>query len=186
MSQDLPNDLRAFLSQSPVALAVASPEGDCPLIMVNGKFSALTGFSNDEVAGRNCRFLQRDANNETARARIHAFLATPEQANVRTDLVNFRKDGTPFINLLYMSKLRNRDGSVRYIFASQFDISRSRAELLADYDSTLTETLTRLGPVISETDTIVDGSLLTVANSATMIAQAKMLLASLSEAPSLD
>lgn len=185
MSQDLPHDLEAFLSASHIALAIASPQGDCPLLLVNEKFSALTGFSNAEVVGQNCRFLQRDADNTEALARIHTFFAMPDQANVRTDLVNFRKDGTPFVNLLYMSKLRNRDGSVRYIFASQFDISRARADLLADYENALETTLTRLRPIMSETGAIVDGSLITMANSATMIAQAKLMLSTLTEAPSL-
>lgn len=185
MTTDLPADLKTFLLGSHVALALASPVGDCPLLLVNDRFSALTGFSAEDVLGRNCRFLQRDAPNTEAKARIHAFFDTEEQANVRVDLVNFRKDGTPFINLLYMSKLRRQNGSVRYIFASQFDISRARADLLAEYDADLSRTLAALRPVLSETGTIIDGSLLTVANSATMVAQAKMLLSTLDEAPPL-
>ena len=185
MTSDLPDDLKTFCAASNVALAIASPDGDCPLLMVNEKFSALTGFANAEVVGRNCRFLQRDADNAEARAQIHSFFNTPEQANVRTDLVNFRKDGTPFVNLLYMSKLRNRDGSVRFFFASQFDISRTRADLLADYDAALEHTLGRLRPLMSETGTILNGSLITIANSATMIAQAKLLLSTLTETPDL-
>ncbi|WP_435167095.1 PAS domain-containing protein [Falsirhodobacter sp. 1013] len=183
MSRDVPNELKTFLLNSQVALALASPDGDCPLLLVNDKFSALTGFGAEEVIGRNCRFLQRDAGNTVAKARIHTFFDTPEQPSVRIDLVNFRKDGTPFINLLYMSKLRNRDNSVRYIFASQFDISRARPDRLAAYEAQLGGTLAALRPVLSETGAILDGSLVTVANSATMIAQAKMLLASLEESP---
>lgn len=106
MTSDLPNELQSFLLQSRVALALASPDGDCPLLLVNDRFSALTGFSSGEVVGRNCRFLQRDAPNVEAKARIHEFFDTARQENVRVDLVNFRKDGTPFINLLFMSKLR--------------------------------------------------------------------------------
>lgn len=185
MTSDLPNELQSFLLQSQVALALASPDGDCPLLLVNDRFRALTGFSSGEVVGRNCRFLQRDAANIEAKARIHEFFGTDRQENVRVDLVNFRKDGTPFINLLFMSKLRQQNGTVRYIFASQFDISRARPDMLSAYDADLANTLTGLRPVLSETGTIIDGSLLTVANSANMIAQAKLLLATLDEAPPL-
>ncbi|MDB6454915.1 PAS domain-containing protein [Falsirhodobacter sp. 20TX0035] len=185
MTTHLPADLKTFLLGSHVALALAAPERESPLLLVNNGFSALTGYQAEEVLGQNCRFLQRDADNRQARARIHAFFDRADQNSVRTDLVNFRKDGTPFVNLLYMSKLRNRDGSVRYIFASQFDISRTRTDLLAEYDEQLGHTLTGLRPILSETGTIIDGSLLTVANSASMIAQAKMLLSTLNEAPPL-
>lgn len=57
--------------------------------------------------------------------------------------------------------------------------------MLSAYDADLVNTLTSLRPVLSETGTIIDGSLLTVANSANMIAQAKLLLATLDEAPPL-
>ncbi|MDH2328063.1 PAS domain-containing protein [Cereibacter sp. SYSU M97828] len=182
MTADLPADLKTYLLQSRVALALAAPDGDSPLLLVNEGFSALTGFQARDVIGKNCRFLQRDADNTQAKARIHAFFERDDQSSVRTDLVNFRKDGTPFINLLYMSKLRGRSGEVRYIFASQFDISRSRPELLATYEGELAETLSGLRPILSETGTILDGSLITIANSATMIAQAKLLLSSLEDA----
>lgn len=185
MNSDVPANLKTFLLGSHVALALASPDGDCPLVLVNDGFVALTGFSAEEVLGRNCRFLQRDTDNAKAKARIHDFFDRSDQQNVRTDLVNFRKDGTPFINLLYMSKLRNQDGSIRFFFASQFDISRARPEMLVEYDAGLAHTLAGMRPVLSETDMIIDGSLVTVANSATMVAQAKILLSSLDKAPSL-
>lgn len=186
MTAPIPNELLRFLESSRIALALAAPGDDHSLVMVNERFQTLTGFTNAEVVGRNCRFLQRDAENAQAKTQIHEFLKTDRQANVRTDLVNFRKDGTPFVNLLYMSKLRNRDGRLEYIFASQFDISRSRTGMLANYDEQLSDTLQKMRPILAETGTIVEGSLITMANSATMIAQAKMLLSSLAEAPSLD
>lgn len=186
MTAPIPDELFHFLESSRIALALAAPDGDHPLAMVNERFRNLTGYADAEVVGRNCRFLQRDAENAQARAQIHEFLKNDRQANVRTDLVNFRKDGTPFVNLLYMSKLRNRDGRLEYIFASQFDISRSRTGMLANYDEQLSDTLLKMRPILAETGTIVEGSLITMANSATMIAQAKMLLSSLAEAPSLD
>ncbi|WP_447413236.1 hypothetical protein, partial [Clostridium perfringens] len=77
--------------------------------------------------------LQRDARNEEARAQLRTFLADDTAANVRTTIVNFTKDGTPFINLLYMSRLRSLAGETRYIFASQFDVSRAHPERLQEY-----------------------------------------------------
>jgi PAS domain S-box-containing protein len=180
----LPQELRDYLTSSRVALAIASPEGDNPLMFVNERFCALTGYASDEVVGQNCRFLQRDAENGDAKKRIHAFLADDAKATVRTDLINFRKDGVPFVNLLFMSKLR-LGKRTEYLFASQFDISRTKPELLDAYDAQLAGTLGKMSPILQESGIVIDGSLMTVANSATTIAQARLMLASLTEAEPL-
>ncbi|GGB30063.1 hypothetical protein GCM10011380_19380 [Sphingomonas metalli] len=176
---ELSSQLSEYLTQSRVALAIASAEDDNPLLMVNGAFTALTGYTAEDVVGQNCRMLQRDAPNVEPRARIHEFLSRDRQPNVRTPIINFRKNGEPFVNLLYMSRLRTLDGEARYIFASQFDVSRSQPELLADYDAALRRTLGNLTPVAGEAGIVVEGTLLTIANTAATIAQAKMMLADL-------
>jgi PAS domain S-box-containing protein len=181
VTAELPRTLVDYLSQSRVALAVAAAADDHPLLMVNEPFCRLTGYVPDDVLGRNCRLLQRDAANVEPRARLREFLTRPGQANVRTAIVNFRKDGTPFVNLLYMSRLRALDGATRYVFASQFDVSRSQPELLAEYEEQLGTTLARLAPLASDAGVVVEGTLLTIANSAATIAQAKMMLADLDD-----
>ena len=179
VSSELPKALREYFEQSRVALALASAEGDNHLVLVSPAFSRLTGYEPEDVVGRNCRLLQRDAANVEPRARLREFLTRPSQPNVRTPIVNFRKDGTPFVNLLYMSRLRSIDGKASYIFASQFDVSRSQPEMLAEYDEQLTATLGRLVPIASDAGIVVEGTLLTIANSAAIVAQAKMMLAGL-------
>ena len=179
MPPELPRSLVDYLRQSRVALALASAEDDNHLVMVNDAFCSLTGYDPDDVIGRNCRMLQRDAPNVEPRARLREFLARPRQPNVRTPIVNFRKDGTPFVNLLYMSRLRSESGGPGYVFASQFDVSRSQPELLAEYDAALGATLNRLTPIAEDAGVIVEGTLLAIANSAATVAQAKMMLADL-------
>lgn len=183
MQQELPKSLVDYLSQSRVALAIASAHDDHHLLMVNEPFSKLTGYTPDDVIGRNCRLLQRDAPNVQQRAKLREFLAQPDQTNVRTPIVNFRKDGTPFVNLLYMSRLRSIGGQVDYVFASQFDVSRSQPEMLAEYDEQLRATLGKLVPIAGDAGIVVEGTLLTIANSAAIVAQAKMMLADLESAP---
>lgn len=176
---ELPVELLDYFDSSPVALSLGKASGDHPLLLTNRRFRDLTGYATNEILGHNCRFLQGESHNDDARTKIHAFLAEDHIANVRTPIVNFRKDGRPFINLLYMSKLRAHSGEVRYIFASQFDVSRTRADLLQDYNANLGRTLDRLSPVLAESGIVVEGSLMTIANSAATIAQAKLTLAEL-------
>lgn len=175
----LPAALRDYFESSPVALSLAKAVGDHPLLLTNQRFRDLTGYASNEVVGQNCRFLQGDSDNQEARIRIHAFLGEKAQTSVRTAIVNFRKDGKPFVNLLYMSKLRALTGETRYIFASQFDVSRTQPERLAEYDAALGQTLARLAPVAAESGIAVEGTLITIANTAATIAQAKMTLSDL-------
>ncbi|MGH1570672.1 PAS domain-containing protein [Methylobacterium sp. P31] len=146
---------------------------------MNGPFHQLTGYASAEVVGRNCRLLQRGAENRAARAKIHTFLDNDRVDSVRTPILNFRKDGRPFVNLLYMSKLKALSGEVRFLFASQFDVSRSQPELLSAYDVELGRTLSRLSPTLAESGMVIEGSLMTIANTVATVAQAKLTLADL-------
>lgn len=180
ISDPIPPLLRHYFEQSPVALALAEAGGDQPLLLVNGSFERLTGYGAD-MLGQNCRFLQGDADNREARSKIHAFLEDRRLGNLRTPLVNFRKDGQAFVNLLYMSKLRSRDGAVHFIFASQFDISRTQPRLLAAYDAALGQTLDTLSPTLADSGLVIEGSLMTIGSTAALIAQAKLMLTDLAQ-----
>ncbi|WP_404478727.1 PAS domain-containing protein [Novosphingobium sp. BL-52-GroH] len=177
----VPDELKTFFENSPIALALALPDGDHPLALVNRRFVELTGYATSELIGHNCRVLQRDADERDARVKLRAFLEDDRSPNVRTPILNFRKDGAPFVNLLYMSRLRSLAGETRYIFASQFDVSRAQPDRLQNYDRELDQTLTRLSPVAAESGIIVEGTLTTIANSAAIIAQAKLTLAHLDD-----
>lgn len=175
--------LREFFENSSIALALASTERDTPLVLASEQFYTLTGYDSSDVIGRNCRFLQQRpdgeyASNEDAKRKLHSFIHG-DDANVRAPIVNFRKDGRPFVNLLFMSKLKAANGKVRYIIASQFDVSRTHPDLLQAYDDALGDTLARLKPLLDGHNVIVEGTLATIANSTTTIAQAKLTLAEL-------
>lgn len=100
---------------------------DMPLVYVNPTFERITGFSPEESVGRNCRFLQGysdDPNNEQALSEIRKALATGGETSVV--LRNFRKDGTPFWNDLYLSPIRNDEGEVTHFVGVQNDISERK------------------------------------------------------------
>lgn len=95
---------------------------DLPLIYVNPAFETLTGYANEEVRGRNCRFLQDGHVNEEARETLRdAFTAgRPAQVVLR----NRTRGGFDFDNLLFIEPLRSGRGEIRYFAGSQFDVSR--------------------------------------------------------------
>ena len=52
-------------------ITIADPNlPDCPLMYVNEAFCRMTGYDQDEILGRNCRFLQGPETDKAALARI--------------------------------------------------------------------------------------------------------------------
>lgn len=97
---------------------------DLPIVLANESFLNLTGYSADEVIGRNCRFLQGEATSRTTVAEIRAAIAQHRDATI--EILNYKKDGTPFWNQLHISALRDDKGMVAYYFASQIDVTEHR------------------------------------------------------------
>lgn len=73
---------------------------DQPLVFVNRHFERDTGYRVGECLGKNCRFLQGALQRQPARARMAADIAA--RRSTFNDVINFRKDGTPFVNRLLL------------------------------------------------------------------------------------
>lgn len=97
---------------------------DNPIIFCNDAFSFMTGYSQDEILGYNCRFLQGPETDRTVVGELRAAIAKREEVSV--EMLNYRKNGSTFWNALYVSPVFGDDGELRYFFASQLDISRRR------------------------------------------------------------
>ncbi|MFC7704663.1 PAS domain-containing protein [Plastorhodobacter daqingensis] len=120
--------VRGVFERSPVALTLCDlQQADAPLVLANERFSNLTGYGASEIIGRNCRFLQGAEDNEAARAEIRDALARCHE--VQVILRNYRKDGTPFDNLLFLNPV---GGDGRYMLGSQFGLTGTRSEPLTD------------------------------------------------------
>jgi PAS domain S-box-containing protein len=94
---------------------------DNPIVFCNVAFQKLTGYERSEIVGRNCRFLQGP---QTDREKVRLIReAIDAGRDVSVDLLNYRKDGSMFWNALYLSPVRDGDGSISYFFASQLDVT---------------------------------------------------------------
>src|SRR6478609_8778679 len=85
------------------------------------EFHRTTQYGMDYVLGRNCRFLQGPKTNPFSVKRIRDKLAAG-QDHCETFL-NYRRDGSPFMNLLMVSPLYDSRGVVRYHLGAQVDVS---------------------------------------------------------------
>ena len=101
---------------------------DNPIIFANDAFLKLTGYTRAEVNGRNCRFLQGAGSDPDTVTRIRNAIAARQDINC--DILNYKKDGTPFWSGLYISPVPDAAGDVKYFFASQIDATdRKRYEM---------------------------------------------------------
>ena len=96
-----------------VGILITDPhQPDNPIIYVNPAFERMTGYAAAEALGRNCRFLQGAGTDPSAVAEIRQ--ALKEERDLRTELLNYRKDGSSFWNELTISPLRDAKGRMTH------------------------------------------------------------------------
>ena len=123
--------LLAAIAHSTEPMALSDPhQPDHPIIAVNAAFEAMCGYTAAEVVGRNCRMLQGPGTDwETAR-RLGRTIAAGD--GCVEWIVNHRKDGTAYWNLLFLSPVRDEDGTIIHYFANQHDITKGLPERLSE------------------------------------------------------
>ncbi len=124
---------------SPIATVVSNPRRpDNPLEVANEAFCALTGYAEDEIVGRNCRFLAGEGTEPWITDRIRD--AIRSRRPVLVDILNYRRDGTGFRNGVLVTPLFDEDARLAWFLGSQvelgldsplqFDARRARASSL--------------------------------------------------------
>jgi len=113
-----------------VAVTLANPQmDDCPLIGCSNGFTAITGYNRDEIVGRNCRFLN-DGCEMAPEVRTRLRRATISGEEFVGVLMNRRKDGTPFQNLLHLTRIKV--GNQSFIVGVQADVTGKDLDLMMD------------------------------------------------------
>ncbi|MBB4153092.1 PAS domain S-box-containing protein [Sphingomonas jinjuensis] len=97
---------------------------DNPIVFCNDAFTFMTGYTEAEIVGSNCRFLQGPETDRHAVDQLRAAIAKREE--IALELLNYRKNGSTFWNALFVSPVFDDAGNVVYFFGSQLDISRRR------------------------------------------------------------
>ena len=97
---------------------------DRPLIYVNAGFEKLTGYSRDDVLGRNCRFLQGAGSDADTVDEIRNAIHAGRECTV--EILNYRKDGTPFWNRLAITPVKDESGEISHFIGIQSDVTARR------------------------------------------------------------
>ena len=120
-------DMTDFFRATSISFVVADPNRpDTPIVYVNRAFELTTGYSHRFVVGRNCRFLQGPDTDSEAVKNIAIALSRGE--GVRQRLLNYRADGSSFINDLVITPIKDPDGHVAYFVGVQREIGLSEQE----------------------------------------------------------
>ncbi len=110
------------MAQTRMAVCLTDPRlEDDPIVFCNKAFEKLTGYKQDEIVGRNCRFLQGPKTDQSQVAKIRDAIRTEEVLVV--ELLNYRKDGSTFWNALHLGPIYDEEGKLRYFFGSQWDVT---------------------------------------------------------------
>nr|AML78804.1 putative LOV domain-containing protein [Lunularia cruciata] len=129
-SQSIPRvakDVRDAITSFNLAFVVCDAAGPDPLYQVlyaSGGFFKMTGYEADEVIGSNCRFLQGAATDTKEVAKIRKALKAGASYNGK--ILNYKKDGSTFWNVLAMSPIRNNDGEVIKYIGMQAEASEKK------------------------------------------------------------
>ena len=113
-------NLKSLLYEDEIDMSVVISDPnqpDCPLVFVSEEFVTQTGYARAEAIGRNCRFLQGPDTHPAAVEAIRSAMAA--QTRIVIDLLNYRKDGAPFLNRLRIRPVLGRDGELQYYVGAQ-------------------------------------------------------------------
>lgn len=119
----IPHVLAKILDSCLNGVTLADPDlEDLPLVYANKAFEDITGYSQEETIGRNCRFLQGSDRDQAEVAKLRE--AIKNKQPVEVTLRNYRKNGELFYNHLKMMPLFDSKGNLLYFLGVQYDATQ--------------------------------------------------------------
>lgn len=99
-------------------------QDDHPIIYVNRGFCRMSGYEEDEVLGRNCRFLQAEDRDQEVVGLMRNAIKHGQHCHVTVR--NYHKEGRMFWNELILSPIKNETGCVTHYVGIQSDVTHNR------------------------------------------------------------
>jgi PAS domain S-box-containing protein len=140
----IPQVLTKILDSCVNGVTLADPDlPDMPIVYANKAFEDISGYSQDDIIGKNCRFLQGEDRDQPARGQIRE--AIEKCLPIEVTLRNYRKDGTLFYNHLALTPLFDQAGSLIYYLGVQYDVTK---QVVAEEEiKKLSDALEKVGKV---------------------------------------
>ncbi|XP_073065991.1 phototropin-2-like isoform X2 [Primulina eburnea] len=120
---DVPQEVKdAFSTLQQTFVVSDAAEPGCPVVYASNGFFTMTGYNSEEVIGKNCRFLQGPNTDQKEVDKIRNTIAMGTSYCGR--LLNYKKDGTPFWNLLTIIPIKDGEGMVAKFIGMQVEVSK--------------------------------------------------------------
>ena len=118
--QSLPS-VTTLIEASPIASVISDPRlPDNPIIACNAAFCALTGYDEEYILGRNCRFLSGPGTEpwltETIRQGVR------DHRPVLVEILNYKRSGVAFRNAVLVAPIYDTNDELRYFLGSQVEV----------------------------------------------------------------
>ena len=118
--------LTAMIGTSPIAAVISNPRlPDNPIVECNDAFVALTGYSREQIIGRNCRFLSGAETEPWLTEMLRSGIRRRQP--VMVEILNYKKDGSPFRNAVMVAPIFDAAGELEYFLGSQVEIAEDVA-----------------------------------------------------------
>mmetsp|Transcript_2849 Transcript_2849/g.4197 ORF Transcript_2849/g.4197 Transcript_2849/m.4197 type:complete len:181 (-) Transcript_2849:447-989(-) len=116
-------DMLNSIGHEDVSFCICDPDlNDCPIVFASDGFCQFTGYSAEEIEGRNCRFLQGKNTAKEDVDRIRNAIKEEQEASV--NLLNYKKDGTSFVNEFFLSPLYDSNKQLLYFIGVQCSVAK--------------------------------------------------------------
>lgn len=110
-----------LVTNSPIASVISDPRlPDNPIVACNTAFCELTGYSPEEVVGRNCRFLSGPGTEPWLSEEIRR--GVREHRPVLVEILNYKRNGQPFRNAVLVAPIYDEHDQLLYFLGSQIEI----------------------------------------------------------------
>ncbi|WP_284125128.1 LuxR C-terminal-related transcriptional regulator [Parerythrobacter aestuarii] len=150
--------VRDLIEASPIASVISDPrQADNPLVAVNDAFVELTGYTQEECVGRNCRFLAGTGTEPWLTEKIRE--GVREHKSVLVEILNYKKDGTPFRNAVLVAPIFDDDDQLQYFLGSQVEIADDQPNMGMARRERAAQMLKTLSPRQLEVTTLVASGL---------------------------
>lgn len=104
------------------AVVITDPQG--LVLSTNLAHETITGYTNEEMLGRNCRLLQGPLTDRDTVARMRQAVATG--SSYLGELLNYRKDGATFWNELSIAPVHGETGCITHFVGVTRDVTQRR------------------------------------------------------------
>lgn len=134
-----------MIEASAIAAVISDPrQRDNPIIECNAAFLALTGYSRDEIIGRNCRFLRGPGTEQSLTQELRDGIA--QKKPVMVEILNYKKDGTPFRNAVMVAPIFDARGDLEFFVGSQIELVGQETDASDTRRKNARERIERLSP----------------------------------------